>query len=114
PRRVVRTLVGRRRCNDTTRMNLYLLLDRAAQRFGPRAAVLRGTEPVATWAGLRSRALRLAAALAARHEPAARVAIVSENRPEYVEALFGIWAAGLVAVPINCKLHPREVAQIVA
>ena len=34
------------------------------------------------------------------------------NRPDYLEALFGIWYAGLVAVPVNAKLHPREVAYI--
>ena len=34
------------------------------------------------------------------------------NRPDYLEALFGIWYAGLVAVPVNAKLHPREVEYI--
>jgi acyl-CoA synthetase (AMP-forming)/AMP-acid ligase II len=28
-----------------------------------------------------------------------------ENCPEYLEALYGIWFAGLIAVPINAKLH---------
>ena len=37
----------------------------------------------------------------------------SENRPEYFELLFGTWAAEMVAVPINYKLHPKETAQIV-
>lgn len=31
-----------------------------------------------------------------------------ENCPEYVETLYGVWFAGLVAVPINAKLHARE------
>ncbi len=30
------------------------------------------------------------------------------NTPEYMEAMFAIWHAGLVAVPVNAKLHPRE------
>ena len=34
------------------------------------------------------------------------------NRPRYLELLYGIWHAGLVAVPINNKLHAREVAFI--
>jgi acyl-CoA synthetase (AMP-forming)/AMP-acid ligase II len=42
----------------------------------------------------------------------ARIAVVSENRPEYVELLFGIWAAGMIATPINAKLHPREMIEI--
>ncbi len=37
-----------------------------------------------------------------------------KNAPEYLEALYGIWWAGLTAVPVNAKLHPREIAFIVA
>ena len=32
------------------------------------------------------------------------------NRPEYLEALFAIWHAGLVAVPVNARLHRDEIA----
>ena len=35
------------------------------------------------------------------------------NRPEYLEALFAIWHAGLVAVPVNARLHRDEIAYIV-
>jgi acyl-CoA synthetase (AMP-forming)/AMP-acid ligase II len=93
-------------------MNLFTLLDQAATRFPQRGAVYVGHEPVVTYAELRSRALHLAGGLRSRYGAGDRIAIVSENRPEYVEALFGIWAAGLVAVPVNAKLHPREIAQI--
>jgi acyl-CoA synthetase (AMP-forming)/AMP-acid ligase II len=41
-----------------------------------------------------------------------RVAIVMRNRPEYLEALFAIWHAGLVAVPVNARLHREEIAYI--
>jgi long-chain acyl-CoA synthetase len=34
------------------------------------------------------------------------------NHPTYVELLFAAWHAGLVAVPINAKLHARELAYI--
>lgn len=40
------------------------------------------------------------------------VAIVMDNRPEYLEALFAAWHAGLVAVPINARLHRDEIAYI--
>ena len=43
-----------------------------------------------------------------------RVALVSRNVPAYVEALFACWWAGLVAVPVNAKLHPRELAFVLA
>src|SRR5271156_4152679 len=58
------------------------------------------------------RALRVATTIRARGTTGARIAIISENRPEIVELLFGIWAAECVAVPINYKLHPREMIQI--
>ncbi len=94
-------------------MNLCNLLDQAATRFPGNAAVCRGHDLLWTFADLRRRVGAIAAALRRQHAPGTRVAIVSENRPETVELLFGIWAAGLVAVPVNYKLHPREVGQIV-
>jgi acyl-CoA synthetase (AMP-forming)/AMP-acid ligase II len=45
--------------------------------------------------------------------PGSRVAIVMRNRPEYLEALFAIWHAGLVAVPVNARLHRDEIGYIV-
>jgi fatty-acyl-CoA synthase len=93
-------------------VNLFALLDHAAQRFPDHGAVYHGQRCRATWRELRERALRLAGSLRRDHPVGARIAIASENRPEIVELLFGIWAAECVAVPINYKLHPREMAQI--
>ena len=45
--------------------------------------------------------------------PGSRVAIFMENRIEVFETMFACWLAGLCVVPINAKLHPREVAYIV-
>ncbi|MFZ9628777.1 MAG: AMP-binding protein, partial [Ilumatobacteraceae bacterium] len=45
--------------------------------------------------------------------PGDRVAIVMTNSPEYLEALFGIWHGGYVAVPVNARLHRDEIAYIV-
>jgi acyl-CoA synthetase (AMP-forming)/AMP-acid ligase II len=93
-------------------MNLYHLLDQSATRCPDRPAVFQGTTPVSTYAQLRRRALSLAAALRRDFGKGDRIAILSENRPEYVELLFGIWAAEMAAVPINAKLHAREVVQL--
>ncbi|WP_326545330.1 long-chain fatty acid--CoA ligase [Mycolicibacterium sp. ND9-15] len=90
-------------------MNLFALLDQAASRFGDRGAVYHGERQLCTWAQLRERSLRLAASLCT---PGARIAIASENRPEIIELMFGVWAAECVYVPINYKLHPREMVQI--
>lgn len=86
------------------------MLDQAAARFGDRGAVYRGETCLSTWTELRDRALRLAASLHA--SAGTRIAIASENRPEIIELFFAIWAAECVAVPVNFKLHPREMQQI--
>lgn len=93
-------------------MNVFGVLDQAATRFGDRGAVYLGTRQLHTWAQLRDRALRLAASIADTHDTGARIAIASENRPEIIELMFAVWASGCVVVPINFKLHPREMVQI--
>ena len=94
-------------------LNLFALLDQAASRYRDRGAVYVGERQVQTWCGLRDRALRLATAIRTKGDPGMRIAVASENRPEIVELMFGVWAAECVYVPINYKLHPREMAQIV-
>ena len=39
-----------------------------------------------------------------------RVALVARNCPGYIETLFACWMAGMIAVPVNAKLHPKELA----
>ncbi|MEC9325361.1 MAG: AMP-binding protein, partial [Actinomycetota bacterium] len=92
-------------------MNLFALLDQAATRHGDRGAVYHGDQQVHTWSALRERALRLAGSLQ-ELGPGARIAVASENSPQIVELMFAIWAAECVFVPLNYKLHPREMDQI--
>ena len=95
-------------------MNLVRWLDRAARADPSAIAIYRGEAPWADYASLAARAARFAAGLRdkARLNPGDRVGIFMGNSPEYLEALYGIWWAGLAAVPINAKLHAREVAYI--
>jgi acyl-CoA synthetase (AMP-forming)/AMP-acid ligase II len=74
--------------------------------------VFSGERQLCTWAELRERALRLATSIRQQSGPGARIAIASENRPEIVELMFATWAAECVVVPVNFKLHPREMAEI--
>jgi fatty-acyl-CoA synthase len=94
-------------------VNLFTMLDQAAARFPARGALYHGERSLCTWLELRDRALRIATTIRAQHGTAARIAVASENRPEIVELMFAIWAAECVLVPINFKLHPREMAQII-
>ena len=45
--------------------------------------------------------------------PGDRVLIVSENRPEWIYALFGIWRRGGIAVPVDFMSGPQEIAYII-
>jgi acyl-CoA synthetase (AMP-forming)/AMP-acid ligase II len=96
-------------------LNLFAGLDQAAARFPDRGALYHGERRLCTWQQLRDRALRIATTVRApgEHGAGARIAIASENRPEIVELLFAIWAAECVVVPINYKLHPHEMVQII-
>ena len=55
----------------------------------------------------------LAGGLAARGlEPGDRVMLCMENCAEFLEMMFACWTAGLCAVPVNARLHVREVEHI--
>jgi long-chain acyl-CoA synthetase len=92
-------------------MNLASWLLRAASSYASRPAVAFGDQIVATDAQLARRASGLATGLREdlRLRPGDAVAIAARNDAAYLETLFGIWWAGLVAVPINAKLHPTEI-----
>jgi long-chain acyl-CoA synthetase len=95
-------------------MNLAHHLARNARARPDDPALARGTTVVATWAQMQARVSRLAGALRGtfRLAPGARVALVMKNCPVYAELLYACWHAGLAALPINAKLHPREIAYI--
>ncbi|HKK30645.1 MAG TPA: AMP-binding protein, partial [Alphaproteobacteria bacterium] len=91
-------------------MNLAALMARAAKSRPDNPAVYHGTRLIATYADLGERVARLAGWLrgTAGLEPGDRVAFAMTNCPEFVEILWACWHAGLVAVPINAKLHVSD------
>ncbi|WP_128927475.1 class I adenylate-forming enzyme family protein [Bradyrhizobium guangxiense] len=95
-------------------MNLAHHLLRAAKANSSAPALLKGLTPVADYGRLAASVASLAASLRQRLGLAKgdRVALLMKNVPDYVACLYACWHAGLVAVPINAKLHPREVAFI--
>ena len=81
-------------------MNLALWLERAGKAFPENPAVALGEQVVQTYGELSQRAAKMADGLKALGlVPGDRVAICSNNRPEYVEAMYGMWWGAL---------HPRE------
>ena len=94
-------------------MNVAHGLERASQRHPQRDAVLHGDRVVLTYAEWAQQAAAGATHLkACGVAPGDRVAMFLPNHPDYLVWLYAIWWAGAVAVPINAKLHPREVAWI--
>jgi len=94
-------------------MNLAQLLHAVARRLPQAGALARGPRVVASYAELSARVARLAGGLRARGLARGdRVALAMKNCPEYLEALFACWHAGLTAVPVNAKLHAREFTYI--
>ncbi len=95
-------------------MNLAVWVARHGRRWADRPAVAEGERVHADWRTFAARTAAIAAGLRHDHAlgPGDRVAILMRNRPEYLEALFAIWHAGLVAVPVNARLHRDEIAYI--
>lgn len=95
-------------------MNIASFLINAARTFGDRPAMSVGDELHADYATMASRAAMLAGGLVGRLglQPGDRVVLAMSNCPQYFELLFAIWHAGLAVVPVNAKLHPKEMAWI--
>jgi fatty-acyl-CoA synthase len=85
---------------------------RRAAIAGDRLA-LTDAERRLDYAALEERCRRLAAVLRERGVgPGDRVAIVLGNRTAYVEAVFGAARIGAIAVPLNARLAPPEIARL--
>lgn len=95
-------------------MSLAHLLVRHALQSPDRPAILNGTAIHATYAEWATRSAGLAhrfreAGLA----PGDRILLFMRNHPRYLEVMWGAWWAGLAVVPVNAKLHAREVEWII-
>lgn len=94
-------------------MNLALWLERAGRAQPTASAIGYGNKLYANYAQLAERAARIAGSLSAFGlVPGDRVAVVARNHPDYIAILFGIWHAGLAAVPANARLHGAELGFI--
>lgn len=95
-------------------MNVAHLLRRSGQVFADRPAVWHGDELCFDYRTLAARSAALAGYLRRTFDvlPGERVVIFATNVPEYLEALQAIYWAGGVSVPVNAKLHARELAHV--
>ncbi len=95
------------------RQNWVNQLDRHAL-MQPDAPALRFLGQTTTWAQLRARVAALADALSRRGVGFGdRVMILMLNRTEFVEAVLAANMLGAIAVPVNFRLTPPEIAYLV-
>jgi len=96
-------------------MNIAQWLYRSAEARPQHPALFHGADPVANYADFAARAAAWAQVMGGHGiGPGDRVALCMANHPDYLIALFAVWWAGAVAVPVNAKLHPKEAGWIVA
>ena len=94
-------------------MPLSNILHVIARQQPERLAIQEGERSL-SYGAFDAQVSSIAGALTARHglQRGDRVAIWMDNCLEFLPVLYGIWRAGLVAVPINNKLHAKELAWI--
>lgn len=66
-----------------------------------------------TWSRLRERVNRLSSAVLKVASPGERVAILSQNCPEYLECYYGVPMAGTALVLLNFRLHINEIVRMI-
>ena len=94
-------------------MNSFAFLEKSARQNPDGAAIVQGSESI-SYQEFHQRALAIGGNLLAQGcERGDRVAFCLANSPRILELIFGCFAAGLVVVPINARLHAREIAYIV-
>ncbi len=95
-------------------MNSFTFLEKAARLRPDQPALVHGLE-VISYREFRARALRIGGNLLALGlKPGDRVAFCLANSPRILETIYGCFAAGLIVVPVNARLHPREIAYIIS
>jgi long-chain acyl-CoA synthetase len=94
-------------------MNVAEWLYRSGVGHGPKTAIWHGDAVFADYARFAQMAAQCAHWLQQNGiGPAEPVAVFLPNCPEYLPILYGIWWSGAAAIPINAKLHPKEVEWI--
>lgn len=93
-------------------MNLKLMLEETAGRYGGKTAIVSGERRI-TYAGLNEASIKVAGALAGMGVAKGdRVALLLPNSPEFVAIYFGIVRIGAVAVPLDIKYKLDELTSL--
>ena len=95
-------------------MNLNILLTRIARSFPDRTAIAHGPSAYCSYGELAQRAAALAGSMRSwlNLDVDGRVGLFMTNCPQYLEVFHGVLHAGMTTLPINNKLHEKELAYI--
>jgi len=94
-------------------INLGTLFTKAARTFPERLAIAYGDYEL-TYQQANERINKMANALLSLGiKKGENVVLLLHNCPEFIEALFACFKAGIGTVPINFRLHPKECAFII-
>ncbi len=94
-------------------MNIGTFLTKSARNFPENLAIVQGSKKL-TYAQFNKRVNRLARALSGLGiQRQDNVAILMYNCSEMLESMFACFKSGCGAVPINFRLHPKEIAFII-
>ncbi|WP_406690833.1 AMP-binding protein [Saccharopolyspora sp. ID03-671] len=102
------------RCADAGGVMLISDVVAFAAGRAPEVAALQFEDTTWTFGELRRAIHRLAHGLAGIARPGDRIAVLTENNPEYVLAYHAVPLAGVVLLPVNYRLAPREIADLLA
>ena len=81
---------------------------RTQAEHSPSAPALWWEGQSTTYAALWIRIKQVAARIASSGTPGDRIAILAWNRPEFLELIYAVPAAGRILVPLNARLAPEE------
>ncbi len=94
-------------------MNLAIWLERTASKHPKREALFLGSKCIGTYRDFWLAVCALRAHLEKEGiKLGDRIAVYLPNCPEFLVAFYAVWSMGAVIVPINFKLHTREVSWI--
>ncbi len=94
-------------------MNVGKLFSKSAQTFPERLAIAHGSYEL-TYGQANTRINQVANVLHRLGvEKGSNVAILLRNCPEFLEILFACFKAGIGAVPMNFRLHPKECSFVI-
>lgn len=94
-------------------MHVGRLVQQAAEQYGSHISFVSGAKQY-TWRATTERVNALAHAFQQRGvQKGNRIAILSRNCPEYLEAVFAAASVGAVIVPCNYRLRPAEIEYLI-